>query len=45
MLTVVYSFNKRGREAEFWSREIAGASDGDVAFTTGFESGYGRARR
>src|SRR6266850_6209670 len=26
-LTIVYSFNKRGTEAEFWHREIAAASD------------------
>lgn len=32
MLTVVYSFNKRGYEAEFWAREIAAASNGEVTF-------------
>ena len=32
MLTIVYSFNKRGYEAEYWTREIAGASTSDVTF-------------
>lgn len=32
MLTIVYSFNKRGFEAEFWAREIAGASDAKFRF-------------
>ena len=31
-LTIVYSFNKRGHEAEFWEREIAAASDGRYRF-------------
>lgn len=30
MLRVLYSFNKRGTEAEYWQREIASASDADV---------------
>jgi len=29
---IVYSFNKRGFEAEYWSREIAAASTRDVEF-------------
>lgn len=29
---IVYSFNKRGAEAEFWAREIAGASTDEVQF-------------
>lgn len=32
MITVVYSFNKKGFEAEFWMREIAAASNADVRF-------------
>jgi spore maturation protein CgeB len=32
MLTIVYSFNKRGFEAEFWQREIAAASNDDFRF-------------
>lgn len=32
MLTVIYSFNKRGFEADYWTREIAAASDGDFTF-------------
>jgi spore maturation protein CgeB len=32
MITVIYSFNKTGFEAEYWTREIAGASDADVRF-------------
>ena len=32
MLTIVYSFNKRGREAEYWSREIASASCDEYRF-------------
>ncbi|HEV2722523.1 MAG TPA: glycosyltransferase [Thermoanaerobaculia bacterium] len=31
-LTIVYSFNKRGSEAEFWEREIGAASDGRYRF-------------
>jgi spore maturation protein CgeB len=32
VLTVIYSFNKRGFEAEYWTREIAAASTADVRF-------------
>lgn len=32
MLTIVYSFNKRGHEAEFWHREIAAASTAEWRF-------------
>lgn len=32
MLTVVYSFNKKGFEADYWLREIAGASDAECRF-------------
>ena len=32
MITVVYSFNKKGYEAEYWAREIAAASNEDVRF-------------
>jgi spore maturation protein CgeB len=32
VLTVVYSFNKRGFEAAYWTREIAAASTTDVRF-------------
>ena len=32
MLTIVYSYNKRGYEADYWSREIAAASTDDVTF-------------
>lgn len=32
MLTIVYSFNKRGFEAEYWRREIGEASDELVTF-------------
>lgn len=32
MNTVVYSFNKKGYEADFWSREIAAASNSSVRF-------------
>lgn len=32
MLTIVYSFNKRGFEAEYWTREIAAASHEGVRF-------------
>jgi spore maturation protein CgeB len=32
MLTIIYSFNKRGFEAEYWTREIAAASDESVRF-------------
>ncbi|MDQ6717717.1 MAG: glycosyltransferase [Gemmatimonadota bacterium] len=32
MITVIYSFNKTGFEAEYWTREIAGASNADVRF-------------
>jgi spore maturation protein CgeB len=32
MLTIVYSFNKRGFEADYWTREIAGASDDRTQF-------------
>jgi spore maturation protein CgeB len=32
VLTIVYSFNKRGYEAEFWTREIADASTAEVRF-------------
>lgn len=32
MLTLIYSFNKRGYEAEYWQREIAAASTADVTF-------------
>lgn len=31
-MRVVYSFNKRGAEADFWTREIAGASTDAVRF-------------
>ena len=32
MTTVIYSFNKKGYEADFWSREIAAASNSSVRF-------------
>jgi spore maturation protein CgeB len=32
VLTIIYSFNKRGYEAEYWRREIASASNEDVTF-------------
>lgn len=32
MLTILYSFNKRGLEGEYWTREIAAASREDVRF-------------
>ncbi len=32
MLTVLYSFNKKGFEADYWGREIAGASDDQIRF-------------
>lgn len=32
MLTIVYSFNKRGYEARYWEREIAAASSEGVRF-------------
>jgi spore maturation protein CgeB len=32
MLTIIYSFNKRGFEAKYWQREIAAASDDEVTF-------------
>jgi spore maturation protein CgeB len=31
-LKVVYSYNKRGYEADYWQKEIAGASDARVTF-------------
>ncbi|MGE5752662.1 MAG: glycosyltransferase [Deltaproteobacteria bacterium] len=31
-MKIVYSFNKRGYEADYWSREIAAASDEGVTF-------------
>jgi len=32
MIKVLYSFNKKGKEAQYWSREIAAASNSDVQF-------------
>lgn len=32
MLTILYSFNKSGFEAEYWEREIAAASDAEFRF-------------
>jgi spore maturation protein CgeB len=32
MLTIVYSFNKRGAEEEYWTREISEASDQEFQF-------------
>lgn len=32
MMTIVYSFNKRSYEADYWSREIAASSDSDYQF-------------
>ncbi|CAN5731304.1 hypothetical protein BH24ACI5_BH24ACI5_07880 [soil metagenome] len=32
MLTIIYSFNKQGYEAEYWTREIAAASTAEVTF-------------
>jgi hypothetical protein len=32
MLTILYSFNKKGYEAEYWQREIAGSSDDQFCF-------------
>src|SRR5262245_54092534 len=32
MLGIVYSFNKKGREADYWQREIIGASDRQYRF-------------
>ncbi len=32
MLTIIYSFNKKGYEAEYWQREIAAASDDRFRF-------------
>lgn len=31
-MKILYSFNKRGAEAEFWQREIAAASDAEFTF-------------
>lgn len=31
-MNIVYSFNKRGFEADFWSREIAAASNGEFRY-------------
>lgn len=31
-MKIVYSFNKKGFEADYWTREIAAASDGNVTF-------------
>jgi hypothetical protein len=31
-MRILYSFNKRGFEADYWTREIAAASDSDVQF-------------
>ncbi len=31
-MKILYSFNKRGFEAQFWAREIAAASDGEITF-------------
>jgi spore maturation protein CgeB len=31
-MRILYSFNKRGFEAEYWTREIAAASDADLQF-------------
>jgi spore maturation protein CgeB len=40
MLTIVYSFNKEGYEAEFWQREIAAASTDEVRFVPFNHNGY-----
>ena len=32
MITVIYSFNKTGFEAEFWTREIRAASNDEARF-------------
>jgi spore maturation protein CgeB len=32
VLTIIYSFNKRGFEADYWTREIAAASDESTTF-------------
>lgn len=32
MITILYSYNKRGYEAEYWAREIAAASNESVRF-------------
>jgi spore maturation protein CgeB len=32
MMKVLYSFNKKGEEAEYWTREIAAASNSDTQF-------------
>jgi spore maturation protein CgeB len=40
MLTIVYSFNKKGYEAEFWQREIAAASTDEVRFVPFNHDGY-----
>jgi spore maturation protein CgeB len=32
VLTIIYSFNKRGYEADYWRREIGSASNDDVTF-------------
>src|SRR5437867_11741951 len=32
MLTIIYSFNKKGYEAEFWQHEIASASNDQFRF-------------
>ena len=31
-MRILYSFNKRGAEAEFWQREIAASSDANFTF-------------
>src|SRR5215203_6064670 len=31
-MRILYSFNKKGFEEEYWTREIAAASDSDVQF-------------
>jgi len=40
VLTIVYSFNKRGFEAEYWQREIAAASNDRVRFIPFNHDGY-----
>jgi spore maturation protein CgeB len=40
MLTIVYSFNKRGHEGGYWAREIAEASDNSIRFVPFNHEGY-----
>src|SRR5207253_4836166 len=39
-MNILYSFNKRGAEAEYWTREIAGASNDRHVFVPFNHDGY-----